>query len=226
MTLSSVRSSADLVTSHRAVCDGFLLQALTKTQKATPYTEKARDFFRILSAIQDISGIGSRADIQEQLLFAAGFSDKARSHLTGEELSRALQRVLESIASHTPDGWREELVYRYLLTRGDSLGGSMRNITGALAGKQFSEAVIGALHERGVTPSVVRSSSNRDKIQSIAWQSRLLLFDKKPIFIGKNIDVILVAATASNGGTEGIAGGSRQVPCMRRAKGRHRSRRR
>lgn len=196
MTLPNVTSSADLVTSHRSVCDGFLLQALTKTEKASPYIQDARDFFEVLSSIPTISQAAQRSDIQTHLIFAAGFSDKARSHLTDEELASALEKVIKTIAAQTPDGWREELVYRYLLTRGDSLGGSMRNITGALAGKQFSDAVIKALSERTVTPSIVRSPSNPEKVQSISWNDRLLLFDKKPNFIGNNIDVIFLATKA------------------------------
>ena len=194
-TLPNVSVSSDLVTSHRAVCDGFLLQALTKTEKATPYIQDARDFFDVLSSILSISEAARRVDIQAQLISAAGFSDKGRSHLTDEELATALRKVIETIASQTPDGWREELVYRYLLTRGDSLGGSMRNITGALAGKQFSDAVIGAIMQRNMSSTIVRSPSNPDKVQSITWPSRLLLFDKKPNFIGNNIDVILLATT-------------------------------
>jgi len=187
-----IRSASALVTSHHAVCDGFLSQALTKTEKASPYVLQARRLWQVLTSVSDISTVGQHNDIQEELLFAAGFSGKARSHLTDDELSTALKKVLETITSRTPDQWREEIVYRYLLTKGDSLGGSMRNITGALAGKQFSDAVINALEDRHIAPSIVRSPSNPEKIQTISWNTRLLLFDKKPNFVGNNIDVILM----------------------------------
>jgi len=68
----------------------------------------------------------------------------------------------------------------------------MRNITGALAGKQFSDAVINALEDQHIAPTIVRSPSNPEKIQTIAWNARLLLFNKKPNFVGNNIDVILM----------------------------------
>ncbi|MFQ5432839.1 MAG: AvaI/BsoBI family type II restriction endonuclease, partial [Nitrospinota bacterium] len=68
----------------------------------------------------------------------------------------------------------------------------MRNITGALAGIQFSNAILRELAESGISSNIRRSSNNPEKIQSIEWDNHFLLFDKTPKFIKKNIDVILL----------------------------------
>ncbi|MBW2037862.1 MAG: hypothetical protein JRI41_10370 [Deltaproteobacteria bacterium] len=146
--LLHVRSASDLVTSHHDVCEGFLLQALEKTRKADPYVQEARYFGQSLSNICRVEDVASCQAIQKDLLYAAGFSDKARAHLSDEELRQALRRVLSDIERRAGSLWREELVYRFLLTKGYTLGGSMRNLTGTLAGNQFSQAVIQALDRK------------------------------------------------------------------------------
>ncbi|GIK56099.1 MAG: hypothetical protein BroJett015_17620 [Chloroflexota bacterium] len=45
----------------------------------------------------------------------------------------------------------DELVYRFLLTRGDSLGGSMRNLAGILAEQKLSRTIIATLSVQGKT---------------------------------------------------------------------------
>ena len=88
--------------------------------------------------------------------------------------------------------WKSEILYRYLLTRGDSLGGAMRNVTGALANQRFVEAVVKALRQRGAEGQFDTSRSNRGKVQRITWKDRRLVFDRTSGIIGKNIDVILL----------------------------------
>ena len=130
--------------------------------------------------------------IRTDLLAAAGFSDKAQSHLSGEELTPALERVVGAIAEQQPDEWRQELLYRFLLTRGDSLGGSMRNYTGAITAAQLSQALLAALDGKGITTKIRYSRKVPAKIQAIVWTQRALLFDRKPKFVGNNVDAILL----------------------------------
>ena len=190
--ISRTLSVSDLVTTTAAICDGFLTQALAKIEKATPLIKEARQFRLALKSIPEIAGLLGCEEIYEDLLSAAGLSEKARSHLEKEELESVLGEVLRAIGKRSQRGWRDELVYRFLLTKGDALGGSMRNITGAFAGRRFSEAILHALDARGIKPAVRRSSNDREKIQEIEWKGRLLLFDKPPKFFGNNIDVILL----------------------------------
>jgi type II restriction enzyme len=166
--------------------------ALAKAAKAEPYIADARRLRAFLERCPNIRSAAINGDFRTELLAAAGFSDKAQSHLSDPELSGALERVVSQIAEAHPGKWRDELLYRFLLTKGDSLGGSMRNYGGAVASVQLSEAMISALDGRGISHSVRRSASNADKIQAIVWPNRSLLFDRSPAFIGKNLDAILL----------------------------------
>lgn len=190
MTPKFIRFARDLQTKHRAICDGFLAQAVQKTEKARPYVEEARIFYEALKKIKTVENLLSSERYRRDLIAACGFSDKAIVQLTEAELSSAMQRVLIRIHRESGREFRENILYRYLLTKGDALGGSMRNITGASAGAKFTEKVLEKL--TGSKYKVKIAKSNTGKIQRITWNSRLLLFDVKPRIIGKNIDVILV----------------------------------
>ena len=190
--LRYVGTSKDLVTTIDATQAGFLQQALRKTKEASPYVDRAKqllDKLQVVKQPQELIGIH---EIRDDLVTAAGFSDKATNYFSSSELENALLEVLQEIERTAGTEWRTEIIYRFLLTRGDTLGGVMRNIMGAEAKAKFAEAILEALQNKGVSPSIVYSRTNTDKIQEISWPKRILLFDKKPKLIGKNVDVILL----------------------------------
>ncbi|OGL45914.1 MAG: hypothetical protein A2161_02055 [Candidatus Schekmanbacteria bacterium RBG_13_48_7] len=190
-----IKSESDLVTSHNAVCDGFLLQALKKTEIAEPYIKDALQFWEELKKASNLNDLIKIDGIRNQLITAAGFSDKSQSHLSSQELIDSLKKVLDMIAEFSQDNWREQILYRNLLTKGDSLGGSMRNFTGALASIKFTGAALYALKAKNITPKITSSKGNPDKIQMIEWPGRIILFDKKSKITNTNIDVIYLDIT-------------------------------
>ncbi|TKS60793.1 MAG: restriction endonuclease [Nitrospira sp.] len=191
-----ISRASDLVTSHQAVCIGFLNQALTKTQKATPYVKEAFSFWQVLQGVSEVSELLQLPEYRDHLLASAGFSDKAMNHLSESELEQALQRVFETILQRSGEHFREEVFFRYLLTKGDALGGQMHNVTGAAGQTRLMEAIQAALKRAGAEYDIVHAA-NGEKIQRISWDSRRLLFDVKPKLIDKSIDVILLD-TSSN----------------------------
>lgn len=195
MALPPLVPNADaLVTSHRATCDGFLVQAAAKAERAQPFVDQARRLFAILEATDDLRRCAEIPEIQGDIATAAGFSAKSLTHLTPEESAATLEKWLEAVYLAHPNDWREEVFYRYLLIRGDSFGGIMRNAVGALAAKKLVDAISAALDERGL--KCERVISDKDKIQEMRWENRWLFFDKSPKFIKKSVDVILLDDTA------------------------------
>jgi len=187
-----IKSPKDLVTPIDVTQNGFLQQALRKTTEASPYIDSARQLLSNLQLASKPQDLIEISEIRSELVTAAGFSDKATNYFSPSELKNALLEVLQEIENKTGLDWRAEIVYRFLLTRGDTLGGAMRNILGAEAKAKFIEAVELALHEKAIPYTVGRSKSNEEKVQMISWPERILLFDKKPKLIGKNVDVILL----------------------------------
>jgi len=197
MTPKFIRSAHDLVTSVKATQNGFLTQALRKTKEAAPYVAAARELQRILlktPAAVDLAHVDS---VRDTLLTSCGFSDKSLRYFNGEERRATLQKVLTVITDQASDTWRDEILYRFLLTSGDSLGGSMRNIVGAEANIIFTRALREAIETKSING--LQAKSNRSgKIQGLAWPNRALFFDRSPVFLPetktqqKNIDAILV----------------------------------
>lgn len=197
MPLSSIKNAGDLITSRKAICEGFLKQAIEKSKRASPYIVEAKEFWDIVTGASSIDELLAIPAIQNQLFAVSGFSNKAKTHLSNQELNLAVRQVLDNLTQKSNSDWRNEIFYRYLLTRGDSLGGTMRNVTGALAGSRFATFIINALSNKKIKPEIKHSKSNQEKIQSLRWENRLLVFDKTPKFIGKNIDLILLNVSSS-----------------------------
>jgi len=177
---------------------GFLQQALRKTKEASPYVERAKQLLNKLQLVHEPPELIRIGEIRDDLVTAAGFSDKATNYFFSSELENALLEVLQEIERKAGPDWRTEIIYRFLLTRGDTLGGVMRNIMGAEAKAKFAEAILKALISKDISPDIICSRTNIDKVQQISWPERILLFDKKPKLIGKNVDVILLHQAESH----------------------------
>lgn len=190
MPLKFLRAAEDLQTKHRAICDGFLAQAVQKAEKARPYVEKARTFFKALKKIETVENLLLSKEHRHDLIAACGFSDKAMAQLTEAELNDAMRKVLTYIHKESMEEFRENILYRYLLTKGDALGGSMRNTTGASATAKLTKKILTKLAKSKDPIKIVRSNSS--KVHRITWDGRMLFFDVKPRMIGKNIDVVLI----------------------------------
>lgn len=185
-----IKTAADLQTKHRAICDGFLEQALQKTEKADPFVKEAQEFYTALKKVKSVEELLVSEKHRDNLAYACGFSDKAKSQLTDAELDGAIKKVLTRIHKEAGADFRENILYRYLLTRGDTLGGSMRNLTGSSAATKLTEKIIKRLSGSQKKIKVVESKTG--KTQRVIWNGRTLLFDVTPRLVGKNIDVILI----------------------------------
>lgn len=198
MNTKNIKKPADLVTSHEAIRAGFLQQAIAKGKAAVPYIAKAREFREALRKVESVDSIAEELpELKNEIAAAAGFSVKGSSHLTAEELEVVVKESLKAASAEAD--FRQELVDRYLLTKGDTLGGSMRNWIGSSAGERLVDQLLFALKKRKIIPTIVKSK--KGKIQSLKWGTRFLIFDHKPKLLGKNIDVILIDTTGIDGVT-------------------------
>lgn len=194
--LRYVKSAKDLVTPIDVTQSGFLQQALRKTKEANLYVDRAKHLLKRVQLAKRPQDLINMKEIRDDLITAAGFSDKATNYFSPTELEDALLKVLEEIEGKAGSDWQAEVVYRFLLTRGDTLGGVMRNILGTEAKVKFAEAILATLQDKGVQPEIGCSKTN--KVQQISWPGRILLFDKKPKLIGKNVDAILLRRVDEN----------------------------
>jgi hypothetical protein len=145
-----LRSSDDLVTTYEATRAGFVALALEKNRRATPCVAEARALQAAASKARTPTDLLTIKGIESGLLTAAGLSDKALVHLLPEDKVEAINGLIKNFLEPAGEKFVEELVFRFLLTRGDALGGSMRNIGGVLAQRKLTRAIISTLTIAGV----------------------------------------------------------------------------
>lgn len=208
--------SDDLVTPYEAVRAGFVALALEKNRRATPFVEQARALKASASKVANPSALTKISDIQPGLLIAAGVSDKAAGHMLSEDKEEAIQGFIRNFLEPAGKAFVEELVFRFLLTRGDALGGSMRNIGGVLAQRKFVRAIISTLVLAGVPYYWLHAAtgtwakmSNQDAdielhLRGLSWakrrRKRTVLFNLTVPLTRNNVDICLF-----NCGRQGIS---------------------
>ena len=194
---------------------GFIEVVIEKNRRATPYLDDARALRSLV-----LEKCGAPRDLlslqegEKALVVAAGVSDKAARHLDDEDRREAVRVLVAEFLEPQGANWVDELIYRFLLTRGDALGGEMRNVTGALGQRKLARALMAQLrlseldfhwqHAKLKQWSVGKSSDAgiENELNGLFWHSdsgpRTLLFNLTPPGFSKNIDLCLVALDPTN----------------------------
>ena len=206
--LQHLISSDDLITTYEATRSGFVSLALEKNRQATPFVEQARALKVFASQAQMPAELVNMEDIQPALLTAAGISDKAVRHLQRQDKVEAIQGLIKNFLEPAGANFVEELVFRFLLTRGDTLGGSMRNVGGVLAQRKLTRTIISTLKITGKSYQWLHSNTKKwvqmldnDSdielyLRGLSWQTndqnRTLIYNFTVPVVGNNIDLCLL----------------------------------
>ncbi len=206
-----LNGSADLITTYEAVRAGFIALALEKNRRATPYVEQARALKAAASQAATPMELVHIDGIQLALLAAAGVSDKAAGHLQPQDKGAAIQGLIKNFLDPAGSDFVEELVFRFLLTRGDTLGGSIRNIGGTLAQRKLSRSLISTLTLAGRFYSWLDARSRtwvhmqEDDtdielyLRGLSWQQdeqrRTLMYNLTIPLVKNNVDICLLSCT-------------------------------
>jgi len=206
--LNHLKSSNDLVTPYEATRAGFVALALEKNRKATPFIVEARALKVEAAKASTPQKLLKNKSIRFSLLTAAGISDKAEKHLQEEDKIKAIQGLIEKFLEPSGKDFIEELVYRFLLTKGDQLGGSMRNLGGALSERKLARAIISSLNLTNLTYEwhhtkskkwVSKSNDDVDielHLNGLSWENilgiRTLIFNRTIPLVKKNVDLSIL----------------------------------
>lgn len=147
------------------------------------------------------------AGIQSGLLTAAGVSDKATNHLQDADKREAVRGLIKNFLEPAGANFVEELVFRFLLTRGDTLGGSMRNVGGSMAERKLTRAILACLKLAGKKCHWLRKDTKtwaelpdddsdvELSLRGLSWiaakGSRTLLYNVTVPLVKNNVDLLL-----------------------------------
>jgi type II restriction enzyme len=199
---------SELVTPYEETRAGFLKLALEKNRLATPHVEAAKTLQALASRAKEPIDLLTIQEVRSSLLAAAGFSDKAREHVPEALQLETIELFIDKFLLPSGPSFVDELVYRFLLTRGDTLGGQMRNLGGQLAQQQFTRKLISIFDiqgfeflwfHRGIKKWVegqAKDTTIELQANGLQWKtaqgSRALMFNAKPAVLGKNVDLCLL----------------------------------
>lgn len=201
-----LKSYQSLVTPYEETRAGFISLALEKNRKATPFVAEAKALKALAKNAKRPKDLLAISEIQNSLLTASGISDKAKNHLQEADKQAAISGLIENFLEPSGKSFVDELVYRFLLTRGDSLGGSMRNLAGTLGEWRFTRILMSTLSVRGIEFKYLDSKSKKwrkpnhepdleKQVKGLYWifdrNERILIYNLTVPTVEKNVDLCL-----------------------------------
>jgi len=212
--LQHLKSSKDLETTYEAVRAGFVALALEKNRRATPLVAEARALKAAASKAKTPADLVKIAEIQPGLLTAAGVSDKAANHLQDSDKREAVKGLIADFLDPAGANFVEELVFRFLLIRGDMLGGSMRNVGGFMAQKKLTRAILACLKLAGQKCYWLRAHTKvweelpeddtdiELSLRGLSWTTtkgpRTILYNVTVPVVKNNVDLLLLRCSSSD----------------------------
>jgi type II restriction enzyme len=205
-----ITKSEDLVTTYEETRAGFIEMALEKNRRATPFVAEARALQHRIADVAVPEQLLAMPEIRNGLIAASGISDKAASHLGDDGCNAAVQEFVKNFLIPAGRKFKEELVFRFLLTKGDSLGGKMRNIVGTMAQQKMCLSIVSALRLSGIEFYAVSETQDKwvsskdvdddteiENSKGVSWvnrngDTRTVYFNVNVPIVKNNIDIILL----------------------------------
>jgi len=211
VSITYIKNAEDLVTSREQTRAGFVAFALEKNRRSTPIIEEAKTFKVLASKVRTAKELLKIKDIRFALITAAGLSDKAETYFSETDKDKAILNLIENFLEPAGKYFVEEAVYRYLLIKGDTLGGSMRNIVGMLAQQKLIRALLSNFSISGISYQWLDNKSKKweenlsndfaieERLKALLWKtprgkSRVLAFNLNIPIVKNNIDICLFNA--------------------------------
>ncbi len=207
----SIKFADDLITSKEQTRAGFISLALEKNYLAVPYIEEAKALKSLASRVTRPKELLEFNDLRVGLLTASGLSEKSLNHLTDADKTLAIKGLIEKFLEPACDDFIDELVYRYLLTKGDALGGKARNLAGVLGERKFLRSLLSVFNLSGTDylwkdddtdnwlPKPQDDTGIEKRINGLSWSknkvNRLLILNIKIPVVEKNVDLSILEGT-------------------------------
>ncbi|MEQ1604539.1 MAG: AvaI/BsoBI family type II restriction endonuclease [Pyrinomonadaceae bacterium] len=201
----------ELITPREQTRAGFVKMALEKNLMAGPFIAEAKALKILASRFKAPRELLDVPELNAGLMAASGLSVKSLAHITDADKRDAILGLIDNFLEPAGDDFPNELVYRYLLTKGDALGGQARNLAGVLGDWKFLRMVLSILkiggipyRYRDIESGVWTNQPDEDtgiekRIKALYWRKgdrdRLLVRNSKLPLIDKSVDLMLFSGT-------------------------------
>ena len=202
--------------------DELITLALEKNYLAVPYIEEAKALKSLSSRVKKPKELLDIKDLRVGLLTASGLSEKSLNYLNEDDRTLAIKGLIEKFLEPAGENFVDELVYRYLLTKGDALGGKARNLAGVLGERKFLRSLLAVFNLSGIDyqwkddetnvwlPKPQDDTGIEKRIKGLYWtknnHKRLLIMNIMIPVVKKNVDLSILdgAITDLGRGKESI----------------------
>lgn len=210
---SFITSAESLVTTHEQIRSGFLEIALEKNRVGDPYVRQAFAFRSMVAHTHSPDELLNISNVRTFMLTAAGLSEKSLQHLDENDHMAVLKELIDKFLKPAGNAYIDEVIYRFLLTKGDAVGGIMRNRIGAIGQEKLIRCILSCLSVRGRSYSWYAGNQNKGSwysqvsddtgieknIKALYWKNndgedRVLGFNLKIAIVNKNVDICLFSA--------------------------------
>lgn len=204
-----ITSAESLITNHDETRAGFLKIALEKNRAGDPFVKNAFAFKAMVAHTKRPEELLLIREIRPFLVTAAGLSDKSLAYLNEEDQTLAVEELIEKFLKPAGASYVDEAIFRYLLIKGDTVGGIMRNRIGKLAQERLIRMIFSVMNVRAITCDKLTVNSNvweradtfivdaEKNLRAIHWLNlrgeRILVFNAKIPTVNKNVDLCLFA---------------------------------
>ncbi len=205
--LQHLRHSQDLETTDKAVRDEFIALALEKNRRATPFVALARALKGAAAKAKTPTDLLKIEEIQTALVIAAGVSDEVAHYLHASDKREVVLNLVKNFLEPAGVNFVEELVFRFLLARGETLSGSMRNISSFRVQKKLTRFLLADLQLAGTQCQWLRAKTQvwaelpdddadvELSLRGLSWRNakgqRTLMYNVTIPFFRNNVDLSL-----------------------------------
>lgn len=202
-----ITSANSLVTTHEETRAGFLSIALEKNRVGDPFVRNVLAFKERAAHTHTPEELLTIPSVRPFLITAAGLSDKSLAYLNHDDQTMAIQELIDKFLKPAGDAYIDEAASRYLLIKGDAVGGTMRNKIGALGQEKLIRTIVSCMNAKGVVCDRLTTDSRcwsringsaagvETNVKALHWRNnngeRLLVFNAKIPTVNKNVDICL-----------------------------------
>lgn len=203
MTCNFITSIESLITTHEETRTGFLRIALEKNRVGDPFVKNALAFKSMVINTKTPEDLLTMSKIRPFLVTAAGLSDKSLTYLNEQEQTLAIKKLIDKFLKPAGSAYIDEVIFRYLLIKGDTVGGIMRNKIGKLGQERLIRMIFSVMNVRGIVcerllvdsknwESANTFANDTEKnVKALHWKNRIIIFNAKIPTVNKNVDICL-----------------------------------
>jgi hypothetical protein len=179
----------ELVTKEEHIIKGVMWQADQKRVLSKEIVTNSLEAKRKLRKIEDIEDIFNDNLLLDFVLASTMLSKKSIQHFPHSKLVSYLKTEID-FNRITEQNYLNELEKYYLQSAGESVGGKLRNIIGKKGNDIFVRYIEEYLNDNNIKYTLIIKNNNN--IQLIETNKFVILFNKKPNFIGKSVDFLVI----------------------------------